>query len=278
MRSATIRQFRSGIVLSIAVAGSALAEANSVNVIYASENALYGAGYDIGRADGWMDETLRRAVRDYQTRAGNLSVTGDLDSATLSALGISETSGRAVSGNVVASKAEALAALGMSAKSTDSTPRPQRQPKPAFSVQELPVEPKPEPVRKQALSNPTPATAKVVAKAKPAPTNPVEVTPPVVEARPQTPKVVAAPSEAPVPEPVAPAAPSSPPSPEVAELASQQPEEPAGADQPEASDGPTSVAEEVEATSQAASTEVKPEKKSRNIFGTLFDFLFGWMV
>ena len=175
MRSATNRQLKNGIVLSLAVAGSALAEANSVNIIYATENALYGAGYDIGRADGWMDERLRRAVRDYQARSGNLSVTGNLDSATLSSLGIASNAGRTVADNVVASKAQALAALGMTEARTHSKPDPKTrlQPKPEFTVNELPAEPKPKPVVKQAPSNPAPATTQVVAEAEPAETEKV---------------------------------------------------------------------------------------------------------
>jgi len=52
-------------------------------------------------------------------------------------------------------------------------------------------------------------------------------------------------------------------SPEVAERSTELPEEPTSAGRLE--------------TEQLATTP-EPEKKSRNIFGTLFDFLFGWMV
>ena len=60
-------------------------------VIFAAENALYGAGHDIGRADGWIDEQLRAAIRAYQAQNG-LQTNGNLDTATLKALGVTKTS------------------------------------------------------------------------------------------------------------------------------------------------------------------------------------------
>ncbi len=90
------------------------AQAGPVETIYSAENALYGAGYDIGKADGWMDNTLRSAIRQYQSGHDELQATGNLDPQTLSALGITLGSNSTVSGNDVADRTAAMAALGLS--------------------------------------------------------------------------------------------------------------------------------------------------------------------
>ncbi|AHI27908.1 peptidoglycan-binding domain-containing protein [Marinobacter similis] len=134
MNSAKLSIVSKGLFLSAALAASSHAQAqtDSVNVIFAAENALYGAGYNVGRADGWMDKALQQAVRDYQARNGALKVSGSLDAETLSALGVSHGSGRAVSGNVVASKTDALAALGIS--ETRTKLRPRHRPNPRLNL------------------------------------------------------------------------------------------------------------------------------------------------
>lgn len=48
--------------------------------------ALQGEGYDPGRADGFMDENTRAAIRDFQ-RDNDLVVTGTVDEETASVLG-----------------------------------------------------------------------------------------------------------------------------------------------------------------------------------------------
>jgi len=55
------------------------AQAGPAETIYSAENALYGAGYEIGKADGWMDNTLRSAIRQYQSSSDELQATGNLD-------------------------------------------------------------------------------------------------------------------------------------------------------------------------------------------------------
>lgn len=299
MRTITIRQFSQGLALSIAITGSAMAEANSVKVIYAAENALYGAGYDIGRADGWMDEALRAAVREYQARSDKLSVTGNLDSATLSSLGISSNTGRTVADNVVASKAQALAALGMTESRAQSQPKPiskpepkpRLQPKPAFTIKELPAEPKPEPVEKKApaaapdpVATPQPVT---VAKAEPTPAPQVETPDAEVPPSSQQPAAVTVSSTAPAsqPEPQLSAEsqaepePSPSEDPTASELAAQLPDEPTAAGRPDTEASNVSLTETGSESPQPATTPApEPNEKSRNIFGTLFDFLFGWLV
>lgn len=309
MTSATVRKFSQGLAFAIAAAGSSLAQADSVKIIYAAENALYGAGYDIGRADGWIDDSLRQAIRQYQTRSGNLNVTGNLDTATLSAMGITNGSGRTVTGNVVASKADALAALGV------SDPKPRLKPKPAFAVKEEPAkvepaaakapapapkkpEPKPEPVKVVAAveaTTPEPAKAPETAPAakatstkeqpraqvaepatdRVAKTKPIEEPKPIVVAASRQPaEVKPAPqtaqpaptsadstvSEASQNDATAAAAPETPA--ELADASEQLPTEPTSAGIQEA----------------PAPEQSESAKKDRNIFGTLFDFLFGWMV
>ncbi|SFR38950.1 Putative peptidoglycan binding domain-containing protein [Marinobacter gudaonensis] len=93
-------------------------------VIFSAENALYGAGYDIGRADGWFDNDLRGAVRAYQ-KANALTVSGKLDNATLSALGIKATSVQTVSGNALSSRAQSLKALELPSPATMPVARPE---------------------------------------------------------------------------------------------------------------------------------------------------------
>ncbi len=93
-------------------------------VIFSAENALYGAGYDIGRADGWFDNDLRSAVRAYQ-KANALAVNGKLDNPTLSALGVKASSVQTVSGNALSNRAESLKALELSSPATMPVARPE---------------------------------------------------------------------------------------------------------------------------------------------------------
>lgn len=93
-------------------------------VIFSAENALYGAGYDIGRADGWFDNDLRGAVRAYQ-KTNALTVSGKLDNATLSALGIKATSVQTLSGNALSSRAQSLKALELPSPATMPVARPE---------------------------------------------------------------------------------------------------------------------------------------------------------
>lgn len=56
--------------------------------IFAVENALYGAGYTIYSADGVADNSTREALRVFQEKQSGLKPTGEMDEATLQALGI----------------------------------------------------------------------------------------------------------------------------------------------------------------------------------------------
>ena len=60
------------VVSSIAICGWAQA-ASPTHTVFAAENALYGSGYDIGTADGWIDTKLRTAIRQYQSDRPELS-------------------------------------------------------------------------------------------------------------------------------------------------------------------------------------------------------------
>lgn len=143
-----------------------------LETIFSAENALYGAGYDIGRADGWIDDTLRRAIRQYQADTDELTVSGNLDTPTLDALGIRAPSPRVIASNAVSRQAQALAALRLQSPEPSrpaaqpvarSEPAPERAPEPA--PQSTP-EPAPEPV---AAAQPTTAPPKATApRAEPA--------------------------------------------------------------------------------------------------------------
>ncbi|MFE8069452.1 peptidoglycan-binding domain-containing protein [Marinobacteraceae bacterium S3BR75-40.1] len=81
------RLIAAGLVTGV-LSGAALAQQTPNNTVLAAENALYGAGYDIGTADGQMDSQLRAAVKSFQSKQSGLSATGELDDDTLYALGV----------------------------------------------------------------------------------------------------------------------------------------------------------------------------------------------
>lgn len=56
--------------------------------IFAVENALSGAGYSIDSADGSLDDSTREALRSFQQEWPGLTVSGEIDDATLIALGV----------------------------------------------------------------------------------------------------------------------------------------------------------------------------------------------
>ncbi len=120
-RSAAI--LATALLLSNAPLGFAQA-GQTEQVIFSAENALYGAGYDIGRADGWFDNDLRSAVRAYQ-KANALAVSGKLDNPTLSALGVKAGSVQTVSGNALSSRAQSLKALELPSPATMPVARPE---------------------------------------------------------------------------------------------------------------------------------------------------------
>lgn len=114
---------------------SAAQAAAPERVIFAAENALYGAGFDIGRADGWLDGKLRAAIRGYQT-ANGLQVNGNLDAATLKVLGVNAVPASTIARNSVASRQKSADVLGL------SSPEPKP---PAPKIATVQPQPKPEP-------------------------------------------------------------------------------------------------------------------------------------
>ncbi|MEP1214829.1 MAG: peptidoglycan-binding protein [Marinobacter sp.] len=279
------------------------AQAGPVETIYSAENALYGAGHDIGKADGWIDNTLRAAIRRYQSGNDGLEATGNLDPQTLSALGIIAEGNGTISDNSVSDRESAMTALGLSVERLDRTsvtrpvvaaaepaaqPEPEPEPEPeAVSRNEVETQPEP-PV---AVSS---ASEQSTLQSEPAPANP-EVAPfapekaeeAVIE-QPVTVSEVVTTEPDPAPEPI--------PEPEQA-MEAEEPGEPeekatvevAAAEEPPESDfqlpeeptsaGPAKVSE----LSQAAESPTPPRSEptaqsSGGFFSSLFDFLFGWLI
>ncbi|MBW0146168.1 peptidoglycan-binding domain-containing protein [Marinobacter arenosus] len=294
------RNTQRALVISLALTASTVSHANTVNVIFSAENALYGAGYDIGRADGWMDTTLKNAIRQYQDRASHLRTSGNLDSDTLTSLGIANKAGTSISGNSVASKADALAALGIS----EVRPAPAAKPAPKreeIVAKAFTVPPAPEP-KEQPKPEDQPEPKKVAEKPEPAP-EPVSVKKPET-AKSSTGVTVKATAEVEQTsvatvrvEPEAPISKSD----EIKAVTSENNEESTTTDDvqvltaevTEQSDPSTQLPSEPTATGMTAHTPAEenagpvlesPEHRpaatgdDRSIFGSLFDFLFGWMA
>ena len=81
------RLIAAGLVTGL-ISGTAVAQQTPDNVVLAAENALYGAGYDVGKADGQMDNQLRTAIKSFQNEQSGLNASGELDDETLTALGV----------------------------------------------------------------------------------------------------------------------------------------------------------------------------------------------
>ncbi|AZT82957.1 peptidoglycan-binding protein [Marinobacter sp. NP-4(2019)] len=73
-------------IITAALALSAAPVAFANNTV-ALKNALYGAGYDVDNVNSTMDSDTRSALRAFQQDQG-LTVTGELNEATKSALGM----------------------------------------------------------------------------------------------------------------------------------------------------------------------------------------------
>ena len=279
----------------LTVSFCAVAQADPADTIFAAENALYGAGYDIGKADGWMDDTLRSAIRKYQSGREGLQATGDLDPQTLSALGIAVKDGDAVTGNSARSREGAMADAGISKQRFGSPSAKQ----PIAAAPEPEVKPEPVPVSTEAPTleeESAPAPETIVA------TNDKPVIQPETElAQDSKPKPQIA--EEPETEPVAVAAVEEPsiveetstveelstvdaepsvalnvPSEATEETSTdvdyQLPEEPTASGNPE-------ISESSQATSSTSDNTSEPTtvtKSSGGFFSSLFDFLFGWLI
>ena len=144
------------VVSSIAICGWAQA-ASPTHTVFAAENALYGSGYDIGTADGWIDAKLRTAIRQYQSDRPELSASGNLDSATLKSLGVEAAPALTIQSNSVASRSAARGQLGITAK----------VPSPARSVAAVAPEPKPEPIPEAQEPEPETVEPEIVDAAEP---------------------------------------------------------------------------------------------------------------
>lgn len=212
------KQGARGPVIAMLTAAACLGTAQAAEpekVIFAAENALYGAGHDIGRADGWIDEQLRAAIRAYQAQNG-LQTNGNLDTATLKALGVTKTSSAPITANSVGSRKASLAQLGLSLpEPAPNTPTiAMAEPKPA-------PEPTPDPIQKSSeQGEPTtsldaePDENQIVTEV-PSKKPEVKAQEKVAEAAPKAPEPVA--SEHPAPTSAPTSAPAPAPEPAVAE-------------------------------------------------------------
>lgn len=279
----------------LTVSFCAVAQADPADTIFAAENALYGAGYDIGKADGWMDDTLRSAIRKYQSGREGLQATGDLDPQTLSALGIAVKDGDAVTGNSARSREGAMADAGISKQRFGSPSAKQ----PIAAAPEPEVKPEPVPVSTEAPTleeESAPAPETIVA------TNDKPVIQPETElAQDSKPKPQIA--EEPETEPVAVAAVEEPSIVEetstVEELSTVDAEPSVALNVPSEATEETStdvdyqlpqetttsgnpeISESLQATSSSSDNTSEPTtvtKSSGGFFSSLFDFLFGWLI
>lgn len=151
------------VVSSIAICGWAQA-ASPTHTVFAAENALYGSGYDIGTADGWIDTKLRTAIRQYQSDRPELSASGNLDSATLKSLGVEAAPALTIQSNSVASRSAARDQLGLTANARPPARSvaavvPESEPEPAPEVQE----PEPETVEPEVVDTAEPRENQVAA-------------------------------------------------------------------------------------------------------------------
>jgi putative peptidoglycan binding protein len=297
-----------GAFMASALTVCSMAQAASVQAVFSAENALYGAGYSIGQADGWIDDNLREALRQFQADRPGLAATGELDSDTLNALGIAGQSSELMGGNVVASREAARKELGLVVASlTKPAPQPAPEPQPRSKP-----EPQPEPVV-AAVSAPVPEP-----EPKPAPEPVVvEKAAPVAKKAPETraepepePQVVTAQPEPAKPEPTAQTRvqkqPESEPTSEPIQIASitRSDSQPVNKNKPEVKQveaegaGDKSVEVASDDVNDVASTEAtqgaqqvaepplgssSPERpasseSSGNFLTKMFDFLFGWLV
>jgi len=286
------KQGARGPVIAMLTAAACLGTAQAAEpekVIFAAENALYGAGHDIGRADGWIDEQLRAAIRAYQAQNG-LQTNGNLDTATLKALGVTKTSSATIIANSVGSRKASLAQLGLSLpEPAPNTPTIARaEPKPA-------PEPTPDPIQKSSeQGEPTtsldaePHENQIVTEGT---SKSTEVKPQekVAEAAPTTPEPVAserpAPTSAPAPAPTPEPAVAEETTPEATKepdpVLAQLPAEPTSAGPAEPKVTETNKAQPIEGETTASTNSAVADNSQSTgggFFSVLFDFFFGWLV
>jgi hypothetical protein len=226
--------------------------ADNASIIYAAENALYGAGYQIGQADGWMDRQLRTAIRQFQSSQEDLTANGTLDARTLDALSIHYSPAMAISENHLDSPKAARLALGLPAADTSpSKPEPATKP-PTRSVDTA------EPTVPVAQPEPVNAPEPDIAMTEPPETE--EQAPQPEE---QDIQIIAQVEKDPV---------------------SQLPTEPTSAG-PSTPVRPDAAAVAMTVESPPAVTTAAPvppaivtRERSSGFLASLFDFLFGWLI
>ncbi|WP_166259218.1 peptidoglycan-binding domain-containing protein [Marinobacter salicampi] len=296
----------------IALPFCTMAQVSPVEAIYAAENALYGAGYDIGVADGWIDDPLHNAIANYQSDRRGLKSTGQLDAATLSALGVGLKPDNVISGNEAPNRNAALAALGLE-ESAMPTPTEAADAAPEPVKAEPVSEPEPDPVPSAVIAEEpaevreVPAVAETMHIEREAqPVNPKKPEP-ESEASSSDPR--AALSQSPlvaVADPTEPVEPRSEPasteSETVADTETREPTTDATVEKPPGTPVETQPESEVIVDGSADNDFVIPEEptaagkpspdttetagavqtshsvSSRGFFGSLFDFLFGWLI
>ncbi|MCR9188827.1 MAG: peptidoglycan-binding protein [Alteromonadaceae bacterium] len=284
------RQGVRGPVIAMLTAAACLGTAQAAEpekVIFAAENALYGAGHDIGRADGWIDEQLRAAIRAYQAQNG-LQTNGNMDTATLKALGVTKTSSATITANSVGSRKASLAQLGLSLpEPAPNTPTIARaEPKPSPEPTPAPIQKSSEQGEPTTSLNAEPDENQIDTEGTSKKTE-VKAQEKVAEAAPTIPEPVASEPPAPI------SAPAPAPEPAVAEettpeatkepdpVLAQLPAEPTSAGPAEPKVTETKKAQPIEGEN-TASTNSAVADNSRStgggFFSVLFDFFFGWLV
>lgn len=268
------------------------AQAGPVETIYSAENALYGAGYDIGKADGWIDSSLRSAIRRYQSGNDGLQATGNLDPQTLSELGISTEGNGTISNNPVPDRESAMAALGLSSErfATTSATRsvvvaraePEAQPEPeVVSRNEAGTPPESSATVSKASGQDTLQNESVSKNQEVVASAPDKTEEPAIEEPVTAPEVTATepePAPEPMPEPEQVTEPEKKATVEVAvadepsESEFQLPEEPTSA-------GPPGVSEPSTVFEPSTAPKSEPTAQSSGgFFSSIFDFLFGWLI
>lgn len=279
-----------GPVIAILTAATCLGTAHAAEteeVVFAAENALYGAGYEIGRADGWLDEQLRTAIRAYQTE-NNLQISGNLNAATLEALGVTKIPSAPITSNAVGSRKESVTELGLSfpepMRNTPAVARtepkslPQPEPKPTPD----PVQQSAEPIQKTAVIDHKNVQEQGIAKGISKPSEVKEVKEKTVaEKATSEPVASEPPTPDPLPEPVIVASTTSETTEEPDPVLAQLPEEPTSAGYEEVNTADTKKPQPEPANTIAPKepevTE-SPRSTGGGFFSTLFDFFFGWLV
>ncbi|MGP4845665.1 peptidoglycan-binding domain-containing protein [Marinobacter sp. 1Y8] len=107
-------------VFAAMVTFGAVSTAQAADDVFALQNALYGAGYDIENTNGKMGASTQAALLAFQKDHANLKASGSLDMPTKEALGL-----------VVASSAQTKSAPAKAAPKAAASAPAKATPKPA---------------------------------------------------------------------------------------------------------------------------------------------------